>query len=520
MGWFHRRDTRFPLTSRRLFRVALLALSVCVAGALWWGLCYSAGVAAGPATLISLSPAHLEFGRPGLTDSVEIRIENVEDLYAADAVIAFDPHVLQVVDADPARTGLQITRGDFPASNALVNTANNEMGLITYSVFSSQPVSGTGVFAQITFEGRAGGYSAIDVITQEAGITRTGLYGPGPEAAPIPFDVSAATAHVAGWAFLPLSPKGPTPPPLPTATPTHTPTDTPTVTHTPTETATPTPTYTPTSTSTPTRTSTPTETGTPTATPTATSTPTETATPTETGTPTHSPSVTPTPTSTIEGGRRPLPDTTAGIHVWNDQLATWNMTEAQFEFAATHYVGSQKIIRDEADHLRQYNPDFLILHYRLGEGLGYRATTGNCDPSGDFIQVVEGNQWVQEWPGEAGVSASWFFPYGGAERVLQCTWGWYLMGLNDAGWRAYWTDEVLRQLEANDNDGLFADSLSVPNYLGGNTFSPALPAYDPAFEADWVARIDSWLTYVQQQFDGRYWLIPNAGQWVTTRDND
>jgi hypothetical protein len=213
-----------------------------------------------------------------------------------------------------------------------------------------------------------------------------------------------------------------------------------------------------------------------------------------------------------------LPDTTQGIYVWNDQLATWDMTEAQFQFAATHYVGSQKIIRSHADRLRSYNPDFLILHYRLGAGLGYRATDADCNPTGDFLRVVEGDQWVQEWPGEANVQGSWFFPFGGAGRVLQCTYGWYLMNLDDAGWRTYWVGEVMRQLAANDDDAIFADSLSVPNYLGADTFEPDLPAYDLTFENAWATRIENWIAYVKSQFGNRYRLIPNVGQWVTTRD--
>ena len=64
---------------------------------------------------------------------------------------------------------------------------------------------------------------------------------------------------------------------------------------------------------------------------------------------------------------RSFPDTTDGIFVFNDQLATWDMTEAQFQFAATHYVGSQKLIVSATRHLRQYNPNFLVLHYRLGQ---------------------------------------------------------------------------------------------------------------------------------------------------------
>jgi hypothetical protein len=213
---------------------------------------------------------------------------------------------------------------------------------------------------------------------------------------------------------------------------------------------------------------------------------------------------------------RPWPDTSRGIHVFNDQLAD-GMSEALVRFAATHYAGTQKMTRTEADRLRTVTPGFLILHYRLGVGLGYRTTTGSCQPTGPWIGIVEGNDWVTEWPGDSRVATSWFFPYAGQPRVLNCDWGWYLAELNDPAWRAFWRDEVLRQATANDNDGVFMDSLSVPNYLGGGSFRPALPDVDRTFEQAWTGRIESWLTWLRSQLPTLY-LVPNAGSWITTRD--
>lgn len=214
---------------------------------------------------------------------------------------------------------------------------------------------------------------------------------------------------------------------------------------------------------------------------------------------------------------RPWPDTTSGIHVFNDQLSSLNsLSEAQIQFAVRHYVGTQKMTRADADRLRAINPSFLILHYRLGLGLGYREVHGECQPSGDYLHIIE-DDWVQEWPGEAAVQPAWFFSWAGQPRVYMCDWGWYLMNLDDASYRAWWIGEVKRQLAANDDDGLFADSLSVPNYLGGGSYSPALPNYNPAFEAAWSLRIHDWITFVKSQL-GQYKLIPNVGSWVTTRD--
>ncbi len=216
---------------------------------------------------------------------------------------------------------------------------------------------------------------------------------------------------------------------------------------------------------------------------------------------------------------RPWPDTTSGVHVFGDQPSQ-GLTDEQLAFVATHYAGVQKTTRSEAAGYRAVNPGFLVLHYRLGLGLGYRAIEDTCTPSGAWLQVIEGDEWVVEWPGDDAVQEGWFShqPEEGGPRVLNCDWGWYLMDLDDPGWRAFWTAEVARQLEANDDDGVFIDSLSVPSYLGAESYDPALPAVDPAFEAAWTDRIDGWLAWLQTQPIGDAYLVPNAGSWITTRD--
>ncbi len=241
-----------------------------------------------------------------------------------------------------------------------------------------------------------------------------------------------------------------------------------------------------------------------------------TATPTDPPTPTGSPSPTsPTPV----GGPRPWPDTTDGVHVFNDQIVgLGNLSEAQIRFAASRYVGTQKMTRRDADRLRALDPGFLILHYRLGLGLGYRVAEADCAPTGGFIQIVDGDRWVEEWPGDRVVRAPWFFPWAGASRVYFCDFGWYLMDVDDADYRAWWTAEVMHQLVANDDDALFADSVSVPSFFGADHWRPHLPVIDAAFEADWSRRIDDWLAHVKAAFGERYLLLPNAGSWVTTRD--
>ena len=47
------------------------------------------------------------------TIPVEVRVNDVTDLYAVDVKVAFDPSVLEVVDADPAKPGIQVQDGGF-----------------------------------------------------------------------------------------------------------------------------------------------------------------------------------------------------------------------------------------------------------------------------------------------------------------------------------------------------------------------------------------------------------------------
>lgn len=212
---------------------------------------------------------------------------------------------------------------------------------------------------------------------------------------------------------------------------------------------------------------------------------------------------------------RAFPDTTENIHVFNDQLSAWEMSEAQFEFAATHYIGTQKVFASDARRLRAHNSNFIILNYRLGLGLGYQNIGGDCKPNGEWLEVIEGEKWGREYPENP--PDEWFFKFGN-QRVLSCDWGWYLMDLSNASWREYWAGEVVRQLRTNVADGIFVDSLFPPNFYGGDKFNPSLPDLDPAFESAWSTQIEAFITFGQSGDLADYYFIPNAGTWVNGRD--
>lgn len=86
----------------------------------------------------------------------------------------------------------------------------------------------------------------------------------------------------------------------------------------------------------------------------------------------------------------------------------------------------------------------------------------------------------------------------------------------DSGWRSYWASRVLDEARLLGDDGVFADSLSVPQYLGADSFSPPLRYF--VGERAWTARIHRFMRYEHGRLRGRLWFIPNAGSWITTRD--
>jgi cell division septation protein DedD len=176
----------------------------------------------------------------GDTTTVDIYVEDVVDLNTVDILVTFDPALLEVVDADTSTTGVQIEIGPFLGADVSVttNSVDQSAGDIYFvqEVFSDT-VSGDGVVATITFQGKAAGTSditieelyledgageAIEASAQDGSITVAGEVTPSPTAGVTP----SPTAEVTPTPTRTPTP-GPTSTPAPTATPA--PTSVPTV---------------------------------------------------------------------------------------------------------------------------------------------------------------------------------------------------------------------------------------------------------------------------------------------------
>lgn len=294
-------------TRKRLTGLASLLM---LAGVLSY-LTGPARFASAQGTIVRLEPSNPVIG-VGSTVAVNIRIENVNDLYLADVILHFNPAALEVVDADPGKNGVQIQAGTFLRSDGryednYADNVNGEIGFL--QEVADDTVNGSGVLATITFRGKAAG---VWDVTFDADSVLEDTQGPGPD-----YTIEGVTFQK-GSITVSISP------PAATQTATASPSPSATVTHTPTPGPSPTPTDTPTPGPSPTPMSgpspTPTDTPTPGPSPTPTETPPPGAAPTSTPETPYAPS--PAPTSSPP----PLPTaTTAGVlyyrvmQVWPDR---------------------------------------------------------------------------------------------------------------------------------------------------------------------------------------------------------
>ena len=126
------------------------------------------------------------------TVTISLYVQEVADLYGVDVRLSFDPEVLQVVDAAPATNGVQITplntflRPDFVARKKACNGPDPSDpesaagGLVWYAatqVNPSQPVSGSGPLAAVTFRRIKPGNTVLRVTSYEL-VTRSGTVIP------------------------------------------------------------------------------------------------------------------------------------------------------------------------------------------------------------------------------------------------------------------------------------------------------------------------------------------------------
>jgi hypothetical protein len=199
---------------------AVFAIAIDQEGRKWFGT--SAGIAASTQVLLVPASGVVMLGQ---TIAVEVRVQDVTDLYGVDIRLNFDATKLQVQDADgDPGNGVQIEEGNFPdpaQGRVAQNLADNSTGQVRYVValFAPAPaVSGSGVTARITFLGIAPGISLLDLAATLADDS----------AQPIPATVTGGQITVSAGTDTPTATATRTETPVMTATRTATRTATPT----------------------------------------------------------------------------------------------------------------------------------------------------------------------------------------------------------------------------------------------------------------------------------------------------
>jgi len=143
-----------------------------------------------------------------------------------------------------------------------------------------------------------------------------------------------------------------------------------------------------------------------------------------------------------------FPEAVDYIAIIADQLPSL-MTNPQLRFAATHYIGSQKLTLDISKRLRRYNPNFIVLHYHLA--------IWQQQPAHKFI--IDGRHWGNDWP-FVSKHENWFWHNEKGLRIRSRIDGKYLMNIANLDFRKYWKRSIARQLLAGEYQGVFLDSAS------------------------------------------------------------
>ena len=119
-------------------------------------------------TTLLIEPATASLA-PGRGGRIALVINEASDVYGFEVRIQFDPAVVQVVDQDPDRSGIQVAAGDFFDLNEgflIANQADNGRGEISYAftlLAPATPVEGSGVLLSFEIQAASAGQSQVNL---------------------------------------------------------------------------------------------------------------------------------------------------------------------------------------------------------------------------------------------------------------------------------------------------------------------------------------------------------------------
>ncbi len=219
--------------------------------------------------------------------------------------------------------------------------------------------------------------------------------------------------------------------------------------------------------------------------------------------------------------KRPFPSTWSKTLVFADQLtAGTSLTNAQIHFAATHFVGTQKILVPLIRKLRAINPRFLVLHYHLGVW-----QSGKNVP-----YIINGFHWGNDYS-HVSRHESWFLhtAYANGKNPkdrLKAVDGKYLMNITNSAYFHYLVQSLIRQARAGHDDGIFLDSYSTAavNYYMHNyshwCYPRIVQAHKQLGGLTWAQASDNFMQRLTADLNkAGIYCLPNIGDLVTGWDH-
>jgi hypothetical protein len=211
--------------------------------------------------------------------------------------------------------------------------------------------------------------------------------------------------------------------------------------------------------------------------------------------------------------QRQFPTSWDHVQVFVDQL-DGGLSTAQKKFAASHYAGTQKQTSNLIDSIRVYNPNFIMLQYRLG-----------VRDSGGQVPFIHNDTWSSDWT-TVNSHEDWFVHDSQNNRVYQLYGGnirEYVMdisgtinGNTSSGWKEYWSSAVQSDVAASHGDGVFADSSHLPYAVPSDLWDS--PIGSPPHTA-YIDDMNAFYAYTYQRFNAaNQYFIPNISGLTTTLD--
>ncbi|HEY2743386.1 MAG TPA: putative glycoside hydrolase [Polyangia bacterium] len=205
-----------------------------------------------------------------------------------------------------------------------------------------------------------------------------------------------------------------------------------------------------------------------------------------------------------------LPDTSAKIIPYADQLDN-GYSDALVQFVATHFAGTQKMLKAENDRYRAVNPNWFLLHYRLGSSSGE-------------VQYIHDDSWSSDWS-DVTTHEDWFMHNMNNARHHDPGSDWDINDISNSGFRDYWVTSVIADIRATGAQGVFADSFEA-GISGYGVTDPdtRFDGTDPANPSDWtngdtwIQQKHEWSAYIEQAFAAtpeQFLFVPNIGAMIT-----